>query len=114
MGLYARDALGFLEDVPPARTLLDDPVAARAYVTQCERRSSRRGAPAYDLVTSPERVRSRLIGFLRECSGALFASEWRLLHDRLEPAVARLRTDVRRRGLAEVLAGLNPTAVVWR
>ncbi|MGP4011397.1 DUF5937 family protein [Streptomyces sp. 4N124] len=112
VGLCAQGALGFLEDVPPARMLLHDPVAAQAYVTQCERRSFRRGALAYDLVTSPERVRARLIGFLRECSAAFFASEWRLLHDRLEPAVAQLRTDVRRRDLAEVLAGLSPTAVV--
>jgi DNA-binding transcriptional ArsR family regulator len=112
VGLCTQGVLGFLEAVPAARTLLDEPTAARAYVTQCERRSFRRGALAYDLVRSPESVRSRLIGFLRDCGSAFFGSEWRLLHDRLEPAVARLRTDVRRRDLAEVLAGLSPTAVV--
>ncbi|NGO08964.1 helix-turn-helix transcriptional regulator [Streptomyces sp. HC44] len=112
LGLCSQGVLGFLEAVPPARSLVDDPAAAQAYVRQCERRSFRRGALAYDLVTSPEGVRSRLIGFLRDCGGAFFRSEWRVLHDRLEPAVARLRSDVQRREPVDVLAGLSPTAVV--
>ncbi|MEU5031257.1 helix-turn-helix domain-containing protein [Streptomyces milbemycinicus] len=110
--LCAQGVLGFREAVPSARLLLDDKEAARCFVTQCERRSFRRGALAHDLMASPEDVRARLIDFLDRCGGAFFAAEWRALHDRLEAAVVRFRTEVTRKGLAEVLAGLSPTAVV--
>ncbi|WP_433186312.1 DUF5937 family protein [Actinoallomurus sp. CA-150999] len=103
---------GFLESLPPARSLLSDPEAARAYVAQCERRSFRRGALAHDLVTSPERVRSRLIGFLDDCGRAFFGAEWRSVRDRLGAEVSRVRANVRTRDLADVLADLSPTAVV--
>ncbi|MFI0776604.1 DUF5937 family protein [Streptomyces sp. NPDC021212] len=63
-------------------------------------------------MASPEGTRTRLIDFLERCGTAFFAAEWRAVRDRLETAVVRFRTDGRRSGLAEVLAGLSPTAVV--
>ncbi|MEU8479167.1 helix-turn-helix domain-containing protein [Streptomyces hygroscopicus] len=112
--LCSQGVLGFREAVPPARSLLTDPEAAGRYVAQCERRSFRRGELAHDLVASPEGLRGRLLDFLDTCAGAFFAAEWRTVRDRLESAAAQVRGDVRRRGLAEVLAGLSPTAVVSR
>lgn len=112
--LIATGILGFLEIEPPSYRLLGDEEAARRYVRQCERRSFRRGALAHDLVTSPEGTRSRLIRFLGDCGQAFFADEWRSVHDRLGLAARRVRADVNRRALAEVLADLSPTAVVSR
>ncbi|MEU1804670.1 helix-turn-helix domain-containing protein [Streptomyces sp. NPDC019937] len=110
--LCAQGVLGFRERVPDAHSLRHDPGAACRFITQCERRSFRRGELAHELMASPEGMRTRLVDFLERCGTAFFAAEWRAVYDRLEAAVVRLRTDVRRRGLAEVLAGLSPTAVV--
>jgi len=110
--LAAAGVIGFHEPIPAASELLRDADVAQRYVTQCERRSFRRGALAHELVTSPERMRVRLIGFLDDCRRVFFTAEWRSVNDRLGAAVSRVRSDVRRRDLADVLADLSPTAVV--
>jgi DNA-binding transcriptional ArsR family regulator len=110
--LAADGVVGFHDTIPPAPRLLNDAEAARRYVAQCERRSFRRGELAHELVTSPERTRTRLVAFLRDCADAFFTTEWLSVGDRLGEAVGRVRSDVRRRDLADVLADLSPTAVV--
>ncbi|MCW7947019.1 aromatic ring-opening dioxygenase LigA [Streptomyces hygroscopicus] len=108
--LCATGVLGFHRSELTDLDLVEDTEAAQTFVAHCERRSFSRGALAQTLVTSPDRLRERLLTFLTGCHDSFFADLWASARPRTEAAAVRLRMQLSSGRPGVALAGLSPTA----
>lgn len=89
---------------------LEDSERAKEFVRQSYERSAARGMLAADLVTDPQRLRTRLLALLAALEAGFFAALWRRVHPDLARTAAVVEESLRTRPMALVIGSLAPTA----